>query len=124
MSVPTIRFGRMAPTLPVADIERARDFYVRVLGFEKTFENGDPVGFMVLKQGAAELHLTLAPAHRPTTHNVAHLVVDDVDALHEVCQRHKVRILKGLRDMDFGMRAFVFADPDGNRIDVGAPLDN
>ncbi|MGH8919312.1 MAG: hypothetical protein ACRD0H_13465 [Actinomycetes bacterium] len=30
-----------------------------------------------------------------------------------------VRIVKALRDADFGLRTFVFADPDGNRIDVG-----
>jgi catechol 2,3-dioxygenase-like lactoylglutathione lyase family enzyme len=32
-----------------------------------------------------------------------------------------VRIIKSLRDKDYGQRAFVFADPDGNRIDVGEP---
>ena len=30
--------------------------------------------------------------------------------------------IKGLRDKDYGLRAFVFEDPDGNRIDVGEPL--
>lgn len=54
-----IRFGRIAAMLPVKNIEKAHDFYVRVLGFEKTFENGNPVGFLILKQGNAELHLTL-----------------------------------------------------------------
>jgi hypothetical protein len=50
-------FGRMAPTIPVADIERSRTFYEDVLGFRKTFENGDPIGFMILKKDDAELHL-------------------------------------------------------------------
>ena len=31
-------------------------------------------------------------------------------------------ITKGIRDHDFGLRAFVFEDPDGNRIDVGQAL--
>jgi catechol 2,3-dioxygenase-like lactoylglutathione lyase family enzyme len=30
--------------------------------------------------------------------------------------------VKGVRDHEFGLRAFVFADPDGNRIDVGERL--
>lgn len=117
-----IRFGRIAATLPVSDMSRALDFYVGVLGFTKTFENGDPVGFVILKQGEAELHLTLQPGHRAAPFNVAHLMVGDVDALHEVCRRQGLRIVKGLRDKDFGLRAFVFEDPDGNRIDVGQPL--
>ena len=33
-----------------------------------------------------------------------------------------LRIVKGLRDADYGLRGFVMADPDGNRIDVGQRL--
>jgi len=32
------------------------------------------------------------------------------------------KIIKGIQDKDYGLRAFVFADPDGNRIDVGQAL--
>jgi catechol 2,3-dioxygenase-like lactoylglutathione lyase family enzyme len=117
-----IRFGRMAPGIPVRDMARAHGFYARVLGFEKIFENGDPVGFMILKRDRAELHLTLVPDHKAGTHNVAHLMVDHVDALHAICQAEGVRIVKALRDKDFGLRAFVLADPDGNRIDIGQPV--
>jgi catechol 2,3-dioxygenase-like lactoylglutathione lyase family enzyme len=117
-----IRFGRIAAMLPVKDIQKAHDFYVGVLGFRKTFENGDPVGFMILKQGQAELHLTLQPDYKAASFNIAHMMVDDADALHEICQRHGLRIIKRLQDKDYGLRAFVFADPDGNRIDVGQPI--
>ena len=117
-----IRFGRIAAMLPVKDIYKAHDFYVGVLGFRKTFQNGDPVGFMILMQRQAELHLTLQPNHKAAPFNVAHMMVDNVDALHEVCQRHGLRIIKGLKDKDYGLRAFVFEDPDGNRIDVGQPI--
>jgi hypothetical protein len=33
-----------------------------------------------------------------------------------------VRIIKDIRDADYGLRTFVLADPDGNRIDIGQPL--
>jgi len=42
-----IRFGRIAAMLPVRDMAKAQAFYTGVLGFRKTFENGDPVGFMI-----------------------------------------------------------------------------
>lgn len=116
-----VRFGRMAPGIVVRDIERALAFYRDILGFTKTFENGNPVGFMILKRDAAELHLNLQRDHKAGTHNVAHLMVENVDALHARCQAAGVRIIKGLRDKDFGLRAFVLEDPDGNRIDVGQP---
>jgi catechol 2,3-dioxygenase-like lactoylglutathione lyase family enzyme len=117
-----IRFGRIAAMLPVKDIERAHDFYTKVLGFTKVFENGSPVGFMILKRDQAELHLTLQPNHTAAPFNVAHMMVDDVDALHTICQQQGLRIIKSIQDKDYGLRAFVFEDPDGNRIDVGQPI--
>ncbi|WP_448954208.1 VOC family protein [Labrys neptuniae] len=116
-----IRFGRIAAMLPVKDMKRAQDFYIGVLGFTKAFENGTPVGFVILKRHAAELHLTLQPGHKAAPFNVAHLLVEDVDALYALCQHEGCRIIKGLQDKDYGLRAFVFEDPDGNRIDVGQP---
>lgn len=117
-----VRFGRIAAMLPVKDMARAEAFYANVLGFRKVFENGDPVGFMIMKRDAGEVHLTLQPTYKAPAFNVAHLMVDDVDALHTLCQEHGLRIIKRLQDKDYGLRAFVFEDPDGNRIDVGQPI--
>lgn len=122
-STSNIRFGRLAASAFTRDIQAAHAFYRDVLGFTKTFENGDPVGFMILEKGGAELHLSLVRDHKPSTANVAHLMVDDADALHQVLVAAGVRIIKSLADKDYGLRAFVFADPDGNRIDVGQPLE-
>jgi catechol 2,3-dioxygenase-like lactoylglutathione lyase family enzyme len=112
-SVSAFRLGRIAAMLPVTDMARACDFYVGALGFRKTFENGDPVGFMILKRDAAELHLTLQPGHKAADFNVAHVMVEDIDAVHAVIRERGLRIVKGLRDKDYGLRAFVFEDPDG-----------
>jgi catechol 2,3-dioxygenase-like lactoylglutathione lyase family enzyme len=116
------RLGRAAPGVPVQDIETALAFYVGVLGMTETFRNGDPVGFVIVERDDAEIHLTLQPSHRPTTANVLHLMVDDAAAFHAHLQERGVRIVKGIRDADYGMRTFVMADPDGNRIDVGEDL--
>lgn len=114
-----IRFGRAAPGIGVRDIGVARDFYTRVLGFRCVFENGDPVGFLVLKKDGAEIHLSRKADHRPSTVNVMHLFVSDAAALYVHCEAQGVRIIKRLADKDYGQRAFVLADPDGNRIDIG-----
>lgn len=117
-----IRFGRVAVMLPVKNMEKAYAFYAGVLGFRKTFENGSPVGFMILQRDNAELHLTLQPDYKAASFNIAHMMVGDVDRLHALCQSHGLRIIKRLQNKDYGLRAFVFADPDGNRIDVGQPI--
>lgn len=114
-----VRYGRVVPIIHVTDIERSHEFYSRIFGFEKVFENGDPVGFMILEKDAARLDLTRYRNHKPRTENVAFMLVDDVDALYAICEQNGVRIIKRLRDHDYGLRAFVFEDPDGNRIDVG-----
>ncbi|WP_266171187.1 glyoxalase superfamily protein [Dyella subtropica] len=117
-----VHFGRIAPTVTVSDIERAVRFYTEVLGFTKVFENGSPVGFVILKKDAAELHLSLSKRHKATAQNVAHLMVSEAAALYAQLEQSQVRIIKAIRDADFGLRCFVFADPDGNRIDVGQSI--
>ncbi|MFT3717371.1 glyoxalase superfamily protein [Pseudorhodoferax sp.] len=117
-----VRFGRMAPTVSVSDMAKAIDFYGSILGFTKVFENGNPVGFAILQKDGAELHLALHRGHQASACNVAHLMVEDAAALYDHLARSKVRIIKTMRDADFGLRCFVFADPDGNRIDVGQGL--
>jgi catechol 2,3-dioxygenase-like lactoylglutathione lyase family enzyme len=49
-------------------------------------------------------------------------MVSDATALHDHLVANNVRIVKGVRDADYGLRGFVFADPDGNRIDVGQEI--
>lgn len=119
---PGVAFGRIACAVPVTDISRALGFYQGTLGMSVTFTNGSPVGFVILERDAAELHLTLVKGHKGGRHNVAHLMVGDAVGLHDHLVANGVRIVKGLRDADYGLRGFVFADPDGNRIDVGQPL--
>lgn len=117
-----VAFGRLAPTVVVADIGRAVEFYRDVLGMVPVFENGDPVSFAIVERDQAELHLALDPAHEPREENVAHLLVSDAAALYHHLVAQEVTIVKPLRDADYEMRTFVFADPDGNRIDVGQYL--
>ncbi len=119
MSDHGVVFGRTAPTICVSDMDQALSFYCGILGMEKTFENGDPVGFAILIRGKAQIHLTLSPGHKGSTANVLHLIVEDATRLHDHLEAKGVRIIKGLRDQKYGLRDFIFADPDGNRIDTG-----
>jgi catechol 2,3-dioxygenase-like lactoylglutathione lyase family enzyme len=117
-----IGLGRIACTLPVTDVGRSVAFYERFLGLSVAFTNGEPTGFVILGEGEAELHLTRVAHRTPSSHNAAHVLVGDANALYEILEQAGVRIVKGLRDADHGLRGFVFCDPDGNRIDVGQPL--
>ena len=115
-------FGRLAPTVPVTDIGRAVEFYRDVLGMIPVFENGNPVSFVIVERDQAELHLALDPGHVAREENAAHLLVNDATSFHDHLVAQGVTIVKGIRDADYEMRTFVFADPDGNRFDVGQYL--
>ena len=109
-------FGRVAPTIPVADMNRALQFYCDVLGFTVTFTNGSPVSFAVIKQGDAELHLGVQPGKAGSSH--AHLMVDELDPVYERLQRARADIRQAPKVQEWGLRDIVIADPDGNTFEI------
>ena len=116
-----LSLGRVAPMIAVTDIDAAKSFYKEAFGLGPVFENGDPVGFCILRKDAAELHLTLQKGWKGQVFNVAHILVKDADAIYAQVQKAGARIIKRLQVKDYGLTAFVFEDPFGNRIDVGSP---
>jgi catechol 2,3-dioxygenase-like lactoylglutathione lyase family enzyme len=113
-------FGRVAPTVPVTDIQRSLRFYRDLLGFEVQFTNGDPVSFAVVKQGGAELHLQLQPGKVSTLH--AHLMVDDLDPVFDRLQQAGAAIRQPPQVQPWGLRDIVIADPDGNTLEIAQPV--
>jgi catechol 2,3-dioxygenase-like lactoylglutathione lyase family enzyme len=110
------RFGRVAPTIPVTDIERALRFYRDALGFVVAFTNGDPVSFAVINQGDAQLHLSVQPEKAGEIH--AHLMVDDLDSIHEALRQAGIPIHQPPTVQPWGLRDLVVADPDGNSFEI------
>lgn len=115
----TPRFGRAAPTIGVKNLSRARAFYETALGFEAVFTNGDPVIFAVMERDKAEVHLLEHTAHIAMPYTMAHIMVTHIDALYKTCLEHQVNVIKPLEDKDYGQRAFVIEDSEGNRLDFG-----
>ncbi|MCB0383900.1 MAG: VOC family protein, partial [Bdellovibrionales bacterium] len=70
-----VKFGRTAPGIPVTDMQNSVRFYTEVLGMNNVFENGNPVGFVILVKDEAEIHLTLAKNHVASDRNLIHLMV-------------------------------------------------
>ncbi|MGE5286808.1 MAG: hypothetical protein ACM3ML_06300 [Micromonosporaceae bacterium] len=54
------------------------------------------MGFVILKRGAAELHLSLVNGHKGGSCNAAHLMVADAVGLHDHLVSNEVRIVKRL----------------------------
>jgi lactoylglutathione lyase len=119
---------QLFPMLSVERLERALEFYGRLLGGEQNFRfppDGEPV-FVTLKFGESELGLaqmgSKPPLHgqplRPATGHRMELCVyvDDVDRTVERLRAANVRILLDPTDQPWGERVAYAADPDGNLV--------
>ena len=109
-------------TLPVSDLDRAKEFYGNVLGLEQLWENPASVRFRC--GPVSELSVFRRPGI-VTEHTLAHFEVDDIEAAVAELEGQGVAFL----DYDDGplattghiarlgpARAAWFRDPDGNTL--------
>ncbi|WP_336211178.1 VOC family protein [Nonomuraea sp. LPB2021202275-12-8] len=116
------------PVICTDRVSESRDFYVRLFGFEVTFE---AEWYVSLRRGSYELalldhtHPTLPEGRRAKAAGLLlNFEVADTDAEWE-------RLVVGeglapelaLRSEDFGQRHFIVADPNGVLIDVITPIE-
>lgn len=84
---------------------------------------GDPATFAIL--AADDASMAIAQADRPAVAAIAACYVDvvDVEAAHQRCRDAGGEITASVTTHPWGMRDFVFRDPDGHQIAVGQRLD-
>jgi hypothetical protein len=117
-----ISFDRVAPVLPVLDLDVALERYRR-LGFSvEPYEGGPRYGFV--ERDAVALHLIEWDEHDPKrTGAHIYLYVSDADALYAEWTAAGVEGRFGDPfDTAYGLREFSFVDSDGNMHRVGSPL--
>ena len=117
-----VRFERIAPVVPVLDLDVALERYRR-LGFEvERYTGGPRYGFV--ERDSVSLHVTEWPEHDPG-HTAPHvyIYVSDADALHAEWSAAGVEgRFSELHDTPYGLREFAFVDTDGTLHRVGSPL--
>lgn len=119
--------------LLTADMEAMLRFYRDVLGLEVTLDAGDGV-YCEMKAGAAILALfrrdlmgamigSELPAGTRSDAAVLTFAVDDVDATARSLRERGAEILNGPSDYEVAfLRVAHLRDPDGNLIEINAPL--
>jgi catechol 2,3-dioxygenase-like lactoylglutathione lyase family enzyme len=109
--------------LPVADIERARRFYVDYLGLSEESLNLEWVTRFVVPGERASLQLVTGDATSPEDSVMSVQVGDDIDEAYAEAQRRGYEIVYPLREESWGIRRFFVRDPDGNVINVTSHRD-
>nr|WP_209305669.1 VOC family protein [Mycobacterium sp. PS03-16] len=115
-----MRFERVAPIIPVLDLDAALERYRR-LGFDvRAYDGPDRYGFV--DRGPVSLHLTEWSEHDPLrTAAGVYLYVDDADALYaEWTALDVAGRFSRPEDTPYGLREFAYVDPDGTLHRIGS----
>jgi uncharacterized glyoxalase superfamily protein PhnB len=108
------RLLRLAPELPVVDVDAALEHYAMRLGFDLAMRMPDGDYAIVERDGVA-IHLF---ADRSSSHTAVsvHVFADGLDALFAELQERGAEITQPIASKPWGNRDFRIADLSGNEI--------
>ena len=95
-----------------------------MLGFQVTFEYGQPLSYACLCRDEVALHL-LASSRRKRLpgHGAICVFVRDVDQIYAEVSGRGARLINQPEDRDYGMRDLDVVDADGNQLTFGMGTD-
>ncbi len=109
-----------ATVFVVSDIDQSLAYYRDALGFQVTFQYGEPSFYVCLCRDEVALHLLAASKTKQLPgHGGLCVFVKDVDAVYAELLERGAKVVKPPQDYDYGMRDFDLIDLDGNRIPYG-----
>lgn len=110
--------------LPVSDVDRAIDFFVDALGFNKDFDVRPSEGVRVVQLTPVGSGCSVGLgtgldvyAGEPGSVRGLHLVVEDITEARAELVRRGVAV-GDIRDFGGGVRGADFSDPDGNTFEL------
>jgi predicted enzyme related to lactoylglutathione lyase len=110
----------------VSDMNRAKEFYTRVLGFEVTFDLGENLCFLKSRNDEIDIYLEAGMTPSKTDNKTCRLsfFLQAEKPAKEVFDQLKSAGVKLLQDapepVDDETACFQFSDPDGNVLEVSA----
>lgn len=113
-----------ATVFVVSDIAASLAYYRDVLGFQVTFEYGQPLSYACLCRDEVALHLLASSrTKRLPGHGAICVFVRDVDQIYAEVSGRGAKLLNQPEDRDYGMRDFDVVDADGNQLTFGMGTD-
>ena len=109
--------GVWCVTFQVSNLEKASDFYEKILGLEKKYVFSSYVGFQ-----CGNLEIGLVPKKTKNVQTQSspsvEFLVSDVDRMYRELKAKGVKFAKELHDEAWGGREASFTDPDGNTLEI------
>jgi uncharacterized glyoxalase superfamily protein PhnB len=104
--------GQPVPELPVADVERAQQYYRDTLGFEIAWLEPDKSIGAVSRPG--QVAIFFRRRQKPFEPAVHWVFAEDIDAAYQELQSSGANIVDPLQKRPWGLRQFTIEDLDGN----------
>ena len=125
VSVPSedeVAFTSVHPVLAVIDLGVALAYYRDCLGFDVTWQWGDPPVRAGVSRDGLELQLVADGRFAPQQPSYVYFQMEGVDRYYDACVAGGATIMMPLEDRPFGVRDFRVYDPSGNAIGFGEAL--
>ena len=109
-----------ATVFVVTDMAKSVGYYRDMLGFQVTFEYGQPTFYACLCRDEVALHLIAsAQTKRLPGNGGISVFVRDVDAVYAELAVRGAKLVSQPQNYDYGMRDFDIVDLDGNQLTFG-----
>jgi catechol 2,3-dioxygenase-like lactoylglutathione lyase family enzyme len=110
-------FKTIVPILYSRDIAASLAFYTGVLGFQQSWDFGDPPTFGGVCKDSVEVFFCKEGQGQPGTW--LSIVIDKVDEYYETVKAKGAKTSGEPKSMEWGIREFLVEDPDGHIIRFG-----
>ena len=116
-------FPKAVPEIPVTDVQKAAEYYVKVLGFSLDWSDGQS-GISGISQGECRIFLTTPRFREQYGTSGAVVIWLNLDNRHQVDELYQrwrdagARILAEPEDKPWHLREFRVGDLDGNQLRV------
>ena len=114
------KLTRIAPELPVSNLQEAIDYYEQKLGFQLAMRmpNGD---YAIVERDDVAIHLFEDTIHDHSPVGI-HIFTQDLDALHAELRQRGAYLTQAILRKPWGNREFRVKDDFGNELKFTEPL--
>ena len=111
--------SRIAPEIPVTNLQESIEFYQHRLGFQVAAVMPDHE-YAIVERDAIAIHL-FADGGGSHARVAMHIFTQELDQLHEEFQRRGAQVTQGITRRPWGNRDFRLKDDSGNELKFTEP---